>query len=119
MGFPIPIHQADRRYPTTATNAYAASAVVSATGPGWLRAVYGYNSGAAQFIQIHDAAALPANGVDCLFGILVPASSPFSIAFGEEMKFENGIVLCNSSTNPAKTIGAADVQFLCNWRLRA
>jgi hypothetical protein len=118
MGYTIPIQQADRRYPVAATNPLAASAVVAAT-PGWLRGIYGYNSGPSQFIQIHDAAALPADTTVPLFSLPVAAGQPFSFVFSEELRVTNGIQLCNSSTAATKTIGAADVQFLCTYRLRA
>lgn len=92
--------------------AYAASAVVKAH-PGRLFGLSGYNSKAsAQFIQIHDAAALPADTAVPSVFITVPAASNFSIDFGPRgRQFTVGIVVCNSSTGPTKTIGAADVFF--------
>ena len=106
------------------TAAYAASLTVSLpTGKkdiGLLR-VKGYNSKAsAQFIQIHDAAALPADATIPVHIITVPASSDFDINFadlpnGEGMTMKTGIVVCNSSTGPTKTIGAADCWFNVFW----
>lgn len=97
------------------TTAYAASLVVKAS-PGNLWGISGYNSGAAQFIQIHDAAALPADTAVPKVIFYVPATSNFNFSadkFGR--RFENGIVICNSSTGPTKTIGSAtlwlDVQY--------
>jgi len=92
------------------TTAYAASLVVKASA-GTLYNVTGYNSKAsAQFVQIFDAAALPTDGAVPAVVISVAASSPFSISFGTYgRRFENGIVICNSSTGPTKTIGAADL----------
>lgn len=116
MGHTIPQHEPDRFHPAGPTNPYAASAVV-ATAPCWIREIFGFNSGPAQFIQLFDAAALPADATACLFGFMVASGQPFSVVLTR--RCVNGIVLCNSSTNPAKTIGAADVQFLCNFRLRA
>lgn len=91
------------------TAAYAASLIVKATG-GILFSVTGYNSKAsAQFIQIHDSATLPADTAVPKLVITVPASSNFTLDFGDRgMAFTNGIVLCNSSTGPTKTIGSAD-----------
>jgi len=75
--------------------------------------IYGYNSKAgAQFIQLHDSATLPADTAVPVFNMTVPATSNFSIDFGfHGMDFVNGVVVCNSSTAPTKTIGSADCQF--------
>lgn len=94
------------------TTAYAASLVVKAV-PGNLYGLTGYNSKAsAQFIQIHDAAALPDDASVPKVVFTVPATSNFSIDFGEHGRsFATGIVVCNSSTGPTKTIGSADCWF--------
>lgn len=92
--------------------AYVASLVVKAA-PGALFSFYGYNSKAsAQFIQIHDAAALPADAAVPMFVITVAASSNFSFDLGRVgVRMATGIVICNSSTGPTKTIGSADCWF--------
>lgn len=97
---------------TSTTTAYASSRVVQ-SAPGTLYGLSGYNSAATvQFIQLHDAAALPADGAAPVVIILAPAASSFSIDFGIFGRyFANGIVVCNSSTGPTKTIGAADCWF--------
>jgi hypothetical protein len=90
------------------TTAYAASLVVKASA-GKCFEVRGYNSKAStQFIQIHDAASLPANGAVPEEVIAVGASSNFSITFPPGKSFGVGIVVCNSSTGATKTIGSAD-----------
>lgn len=91
---------------------YATSLVIKAA-PGRLYGITGYNSkGSAQFIQIHDAAALPAEASVPVFVMTVPAASNFSVDFGTRGKpFLVGIVACNSSTGPTKTIGSADTSF--------
>lgn len=94
------------------TVAYAASLVVSAT-PTLVFGLTGHNSKtSAQFIQLHDAASLPADTAVPKVIVSVPASSSFGIDFGPEGRyFGTGVVVCNSSTGPTKTIGSADCWF--------
>ncbi len=92
--------------------AYVASKIVKATA-GTLYRVTGYNSKAtAQFIQLHDAASLPADtGVPVVIATVAGVSN-FTIEFGQLGRgFATGIVVCNSSTGPTKTIGSADCWF--------
>lgn len=89
--------------------ALEASRVLKAA-PGTLVAVIGYNGKAsAQFIQLHDAAAVPADGAAPVAAFTVPAASNFSLDI--PIAFGTGIVVCNSSTAATKTIGAADCFF--------
>lgn len=71
----------------------------------------GYNSGSAQFIQIHDAVTVPADGAVPLKSWPVPAASYFSFVFPVPLTCSSGIVVCNSSTVATKTIGTANVTF--------
>ena len=91
------------------TTAYAASLVVKGT-PGTLYGLSGYNSLASdQWIQLHDAATLPANTAVPVVIFLAKASANFGIDFGPRGRaFATGIVACNSTTGPTKTIGAAN-----------
>lgn len=99
------------------TAAYAASLAVK-TAPGVLFGITGYNSKvSAQFIQIHDAAALPADNAVPKVIITVPASSNFSIDFGQYgLRCVAGIIVCNSSTGATKTIGSADCWIHARYR---
>jgi hypothetical protein len=66
----------------------------------------------AQFVQLHDAAALPADGVTPVMTFTLAASSSSTVTLGMRgVLFLNGIVVCNSSTAATKTIGSADCLF--------
>lgn len=92
--------------------AYESSRVAKNSG-GVVYGVLGYNSrSSAQFIQVFNAAVLPPDGAIPVFIYVVAASSNFSLDLGDRGKyFSQGIVVCNSTTGPTKTIGAADCWF--------
>jgi hypothetical protein len=101
---------------TSSTTALAASLIVtpSTTTAQHLRAydIVGYNTkGSDQYIQIHDAAALPADGAVPIAVLAAPSGYQFSISWTTGRLFANGIVVCNSSTAATKTIGSADCLF--------
>jgi hypothetical protein len=95
-----------------ASGALAASLVIKAT-PGNLYNLNVYNDkAAAQYIQLHDAAALPADTAVPVFTFSVPTKGTVNIPLSIFGKwFANGIVVCNSSTGATKTIGSADCWF--------
>ena len=108
--------------PSSSTNrssstAYEASRVAWSQ-PGVLYGVLGYNSLATpQFIQIYDAASLPADGAVPLAVLTVSGSSNFEFNFHMYgLPCYAGIVLGNSSTGPTKTIGAANCWFLARFK---
>ena len=93
------------------TNAEAASITIKASA-GTLYSLHGHNDAAsAQYIQIHDASSLPADGAVPEYVIIVPADSNFTIEFPQGLSLTTGIIACNSSTLATKTIGSADCWF--------
>lgn len=83
--------------------------------PGQVR-VYGftvYNSKAsAQWLLMFDASTLPADARVPIVALPIAASSQVSAYYGPMGRvFHQGLVLCNSSTDTTKTIGAADCFF--------
>jgi len=78
--------------------------------------VYGftvYNTKAsAQYFNVFDASTLPADTAVPLFSFPLAANN--GVGFGWQpngRQFQTGLVLCNSSTDATKTIGAADCFF--------
>jgi len=96
-----------------ATKTVYAASLVASDAPATLYKLTGYNSkGTAQFIQLHDAASLPADGAVPKIVFTVATAANFEMNFGTLGRlFQTGIVVCNSSTGPTKTIGTADCWF--------
>jgi len=94
------------------SSAYEASHVLKASA-GTLIAVIGYNSKAsAQFIQLYNTSAVPADTAVPVLTFTVPATSNFSVDVPVSgLPFTTGICVANSSTGPTKTLGSADCFF--------
>lgn len=88
------------------------ASLVAASNPALLCGISGYNAKATdQFIQIHDAASLPADASVPVIVFEVTALTKFSIDYTSNPRpFSTGIIVCNSSTEATKTIGSADCQ---------
>jgi hypothetical protein len=98
------------------STAYEASRVVKATS-GTVYHIMGYNSGSAQFIQVHNATSLPADTAVPLFVGTAAATSNFDFEFTMTgLPCSTGIVICNSTTGPTKTIGTANCWFVVLYR---
>lgn len=94
----------------------AASKVIKGSA-GSLKSLTVYNSGAAQFILIMNSATLPSNGAVTLLYPPIPiaAASILMLEFDRPLVASTGIVVCNSSTAPSKTIGSADCMFAAQY----
>lgn len=94
------------------SNGLAAS-LVAMPGPGYLVGFTVSNTNtAAQFVQLHDAATLPADGQVPATVFTLGGSADKFVGYSLPGRlFLRGIVLCNSSTSGTKTIGAADCFF--------
>ena len=112
MGWPLGPNVSAQAAPNSTTAALAASTIVKATGGIMYGATITNTKASAQYIQVHDSAALPADAVVPLMSIAIAAHAIVRIDFGLRGRiFTSGIVLCNSSTDATKTIGSADCLF--------
>ncbi|MGZ8442546.1 MAG: hypothetical protein ACXWXZ_04020 [Candidatus Binatia bacterium] len=94
------------------STAQAASLVIKASA-GELVGLIGYNNSSSdQYIQVHNAASLPADAAVPIFVFKAKANDNFSLDIGTiPYPFSTGIVVCNSSTLATKTIGSANCWF--------
>lgn len=100
-------------WPLNVSSNVAESSHVIKAGAGRLFGFSVYNSAAAaQFIQLHDAEKLPADGAVPVFVAKAATVANLAVFWGDWGRFFNrGIVVCNSSTFATKTLGAADCFF--------
>lgn len=83
--------------------------------PGHL-VVYGFTvystKGTAQFLNLFDQSTLPADTAVPVFSWPIAANSGVGFSWAPQGRnCPSGLVLCNSSTDASKTIGAADTLF--------
>lgn len=82
------------------------------SNPAILIGLTGHNSGPDQYIQLHNASAVPADGEVPKIVFKVLAASSFSLDYSPDGRyFSIGLVICNSSTIGTLTIGATDCWF--------
>ena len=96
-------------------NSSAARLLSSLIVPGCI-VVYGftvYNTKAsAQYLNVFDASTLPADNAVPLFSWALAANAGVGFGFTPRgRQFQTGLVLCNSSTDTAKTLGSVDCFF--------
>jgi|ERR1043165_4030349 hypothetical protein len=83
------------------------------SGAGILFSLFGYNSGSAQWIHIHDAASQPANGTVPMHTFKIGATDNYSVIIPlTGINFSKGCQVCVSTTGPTTTIGAKEVTML-------
>lgn len=97
--------------------AQQASAIVKASA-GLLLFLHVYNANAAaRWLQVFDAAALPADNAIPLLTFPVAIAGTYTLNLAPlGLPMRNGIIVCNSTTGPTKTIGAADSLFTVGYQ---
>ncbi len=103
---------ADPTYNNSSSNTLQNSLVVK-SGAGKLFGFSGYNNLAStQFSLGFDQTAIPANGAVPEFVMKAPASENFWVSWAPNWRpFQEGWVICNSSTPATLTLGAANCWF--------
>lgn len=98
--------------PANNFNPRLANSLIVKTGAGVL---YGFTvsntNASAQFVQVFDAATVPADGAVPILSLSVPGGNGTGFNWIPGRAFLVGMVLCNSSTQATKTIGSADCLF--------
>ena len=97
--------------PSNVTTTANDDAGVIKASAGTLYGFSGYNAKAsAQFILFFNSTTVPADTAQAVLVLTVPATSNFSYSPGPMGRyFSTGIAWSNSSTQPLKTVGSADV----------
>jgi hypothetical protein len=113
-----PVDQWQQTSYNSTSTAYENGRIVKDSA-GVLVGLTGHNSSAStQFVQIHNSPTVPADTAVPTIVISVPAGSSFALEYdnADARYFDRGIYVCNSSTGPTKTIGAANCWFDVQYR---
>lgn len=92
------------------TSTAAENKRIVTTGPALLVG-FTASSTTAQFIQLFDSSTVPADNAIPLPAFAITAGGSVSIDWITPRYFANGIVICNSTSQLTKTLGAADTLF--------
>lgn len=94
----------------------ASKVIKSSAGKLMFLCVYN-NKGSSQFIQLHNATALPSNGAVpvLIFQLATVSVQIIPIPADSGIDFSTGIVVANSSTAATLTIGSADCFFTATF----
>ncbi len=112
-GYAALIPEATSAWALSNAQAFAVTNLVIKGTAGKLFKLFAQNdNAAARYIQLHNAAALPADTAVPIFSIKLAIGEGREIDFTQFGRyFSTGIVVCNSTTSATKTIGAADSNF--------
>lgn len=99
--------------PVSVSSVALAKALTVKSGAGLLFGFTLFSSNvAAQFIQLHDATAVPANGAVPVAVFTVATVANLGVSYMPCGRlFREGIIIVNSTTSSTLTIGAADCFF--------
>jgi hypothetical protein len=106
------MHELPDNWPRNGTSPQLEAARIALAGEGRVFGFTVYNSNAAaQFILVFDQATIPSNGETADVVLKAPAGDVLGVNWIPGRWFQSGCVLCNSSTAPTLTAGAADCHF--------
>jgi hypothetical protein len=108
----VNFHELPAEYPRNGTSSALQAAHIGLAGAGRVFGFTVYNSNAAaQYILVFDRNTLPGAGVTADLVFVAPATNALGVNWIPGRWFRSGCVLCNSSTAPTLTAGAADCFF--------
>jgi len=108
----VAVHELPDSWPRNGTSPALEAARLALAGEGRLFGFTVYNSNAAaQFILVFDRPTIPGAGATADLVFKAPANDTLGVNWIPGRWFRSGCVLCNSSTAPTLTAGAADCFF--------